>query len=90
MMTANAYFKLPKVLRRLYEGPLGDYVDLYAAQLLREGIAIRVGGAVSELSLTANYAEPAPLVKDLKWCGVGLFTQTTKLVRHSSGFDING
>ena len=33
-MTANAYFTLPKVLRRLYEGPLGDYVDLYAAQLL--------------------------------------------------------
>jgi hypothetical protein len=28
---------LPKVLRRLYEGPLEDYVDLYAAQLLREG-----------------------------------------------------
>ena len=42
-MTANAYFKLPKVLRRLYEGPLGDYVDLYAAQLLREGHCYQSG-----------------------------------------------
>ena len=42
-MTANAYFTLPKVLRRLYEGPLGDYVDLYAAQLLREGHCYQSG-----------------------------------------------
>jgi len=34
---------LPKVLRRLYEGPLGDYVDLYAAQLLREGHCYQSG-----------------------------------------------
>ena len=42
-MTANAYFKFPKVLRRLHEGPLGDYVDLYAAQLLREGHCYQSG-----------------------------------------------
>lgn len=42
-MTANAYFRFPKVLRRLHEGPLGDYVDLYAAQLLREGHCYQSG-----------------------------------------------
>ena len=42
-MTANAYFTLPKVLRRLHEGPLGDYVNLYAAQLLREGHCYQSG-----------------------------------------------
>ncbi len=42
-MTVNAYFKLTKVLRRLHEGPLGDYVDLYAAQLLREGHCYQSG-----------------------------------------------
>jgi hypothetical protein len=30
-MTANAYFKLPKVLRRLYEGPLGHQSCLKTA-----------------------------------------------------------
>jgi len=42
-MTANAYIKLPKVLRRLHEGPLGDYVDLYTAQLLKEGHCYQSG-----------------------------------------------
>lgn len=42
-MAANAYFKFPKVLRRLHEGPLGDYVDLYTAQLLREGHCYQSG-----------------------------------------------
>jgi hypothetical protein len=42
-MTTNAYFKFSKVIRRLHEGPLGDYVDLYAAQLLREGHCYQSG-----------------------------------------------
>ena len=36
-MTATAYFKYSKVLRRLREGPLGVYIDVYAARLLSEG-----------------------------------------------------
>jgi site-specific recombinase XerD len=42
-MTANAYFKLPKVLRRLHKGPLGNHIDLYAAQLLGEGHCYQSG-----------------------------------------------
>lgn len=42
-MTANAYFKFPKVLRRLHDGPLENYVDLYAEQLLREGHCYQSG-----------------------------------------------
>jgi hypothetical protein len=42
-MTTNAYFKFPKILRRLHKGPLGDYIDLYAAQLLREGHCYQSG-----------------------------------------------
>ncbi len=42
-MTTNAYFKFSKIIRRLHEGPLGDYVDLYAAQLLREGHCYQSG-----------------------------------------------
>jgi hypothetical protein len=36
-MTVNAYVTTPTLQRRLHEGPLGMYIDLYAAQLLNEG-----------------------------------------------------
>jgi site-specific recombinase XerD len=36
-MTVNAYVTTPKLQRRLHEGPLGIHIDLYAAQLLKEG-----------------------------------------------------
>lgn len=36
-MTISAYFSSPNKLRYLHEGPLGTYVDLYAAQLQKEG-----------------------------------------------------
>ena len=42
-MTATAYFKYSKVLRRLREGPLGVYIDVYAAQLLSEGHCYQSG-----------------------------------------------
>lgn len=42
-MTINAYFTVPKVLQRLREGPLGGYLDLYAAQLLKEGHCYQSG-----------------------------------------------
>jgi site-specific recombinase XerD len=42
-MTINSYFRVPKVIQRLHEGPLGEYIDLYAAQLLREGHCYQSG-----------------------------------------------
>ncbi len=36
-MTIEAYYDSPKMLKRLHEGPLGVYIDLFAARLLREG-----------------------------------------------------
>ncbi len=33
----NAYVTTPALQRRLHEGPLGIHIDLYAAQLLKEG-----------------------------------------------------
>ena len=30
-MTATAYLRYPKVLRRMREGPLGIHIDLYTA-----------------------------------------------------------
>ena len=36
-MTVNAYVTTQKLQRRLHEGPLGIHLDLYAAQLLKEG-----------------------------------------------------
>jgi site-specific recombinase XerD len=36
-MTISAYVTTPKLQRHLYEGPLGIHIDLYAAQLLKEG-----------------------------------------------------
>ena len=42
-MTATAYFKYTKVLRRLLEGPLGVYIDVYAARLLSEGHCYQSG-----------------------------------------------
>ena len=42
-MTATAYFKYSKVLRRLREGPLGVYIDVYAARLLSEGHCYQSG-----------------------------------------------
>ena len=67
-MTANAYFKLPKVLRRLYEGPLGDYVDLYAAQLLREGHCYQSGRRCIRI------------VADRKLCRTGTVSERPKMV----------
>lgn len=42
-MTATAYFRYPKVIRRMREGPLGVHVDHYAAQLIREGHCYQSG-----------------------------------------------
>lgn len=36
-MTTSAYYSGPKILKRLHEGPLGVYIDVYAAKLLEEG-----------------------------------------------------
>lgn len=36
-MSTSAYYKNPKMLQRLHEGPLGIHVDLFAKQLLKEG-----------------------------------------------------
>lgn len=36
-MTVSAYVTTPALQRRLHEGPLGIYIDLYAAQLLKDG-----------------------------------------------------
>ncbi len=36
-MTTSAYFSRARNLRRLHEGPLGVYIDLYASRLVREG-----------------------------------------------------
>ena len=42
-MATTAYFKDSKVLRRLHEGPLGIYIDLYAERLIREGHCYQSG-----------------------------------------------
>ena len=42
-MTTTTYFKDSKVLRRLHEGPLGIYIDLYAERLVREGHCYQSG-----------------------------------------------
>ena len=42
-MTATAYFRDSKVLRRLREGPLGVHIDLYAARLLKDGHCYQSG-----------------------------------------------
>lgn len=42
-MTATAYLRYPKVLRRMREGPLGIHIDLYVARLLREGHCYQSG-----------------------------------------------
>ena len=36
-MSTSAYYKNPKMLQRLHEGPLGIHIDLFAKQLLKEG-----------------------------------------------------
>ena len=36
-MSVSAYFSQAKNVKRLREGPLGDCIDLYASQLVREG-----------------------------------------------------
>jgi hypothetical protein len=83
-MTANAYFKLPKVLRRLYEGPLGDYVDLYAAQLLREDHCYPSGRAVSELWVISVSGWPASISILMTWTRVSWCTTFV------TGRNING
>lgn len=39
-MTTSAFFSpaRPSVLRRLHDGPLGPYIDEYAAQLVEQGL----------------------------------------------------
>jgi len=36
-MTTSAYFSRARNLRRLHEGPLDVYIDVYASRLVREG-----------------------------------------------------
>lgn len=43
-MTIATYFRDPKTLRRLREGPLGTFIDLYAEQLIAEGHCSQSGG----------------------------------------------
>lgn len=42
-MTITAYFQNSKVLHRLHEGPLGVYIDIYAARLISEGHCYQSG-----------------------------------------------
>lgn len=42
-MTITAYFHNSKVFRRLHEDPLGAYIDLYAAQILKQGHCYQSG-----------------------------------------------
>lgn len=44
-MTTNAYLKFSKVIRRLHEGPLGDYVDLCRTTAER-GASLSAWGAL--------------------------------------------
>lgn len=43
-MTVTTYFRYPKTIRRLHEGPLGTYIDFYAEQLIAEGHCLQSGG----------------------------------------------
>ena len=36
-MTASAYFRCSKLIKRLYEGPLGIHIDCFAERLRQEG-----------------------------------------------------
>src|ERR1700759_4951947 len=53
-MTTSAYFRNEKSLRRIHEGPLGIYVDQYAARMTVDGYGRQSGwyclGLVSDFS----------------------------------------
>ena len=40
-MSTSVYYKNPKMLQRLHEGPLGTHIDTFAARLLKEGHSMR-------------------------------------------------
>jgi site-specific recombinase XerD len=42
-MTASAYFDNAKSLQKVYDGPLGPYVDLYAARMTKDGYGRQSG-----------------------------------------------
>jgi integrase/recombinase XerD len=50
----NLFFKDPQTVLRMHEGPLGQYIDAYAAEIRAEGYAH--GSAVSQIRLVADFS----------------------------------
>jgi len=53
-MSTSAYYKNPRMLQRLHEGPLGIHIDLFAKQLLKEGHCIQ--GAWRNLRVVCDFS----------------------------------
>ena len=53
-MSTSAYYKNPRMLQRLHEGPLGIHIDLFAKQLLEEGHCIQ--GAWRNLRVVCDFS----------------------------------
>lgn len=51
----NLFFKNPETLLRLHEGPLGKYIDCYAAELRAEGYAQQ--SAELQIRLVADFSQ---------------------------------
>lgn len=78
-MSTNELFVLPKTVRRLRKGPLGDHIDAFAARLLEQGFSqakacdkIRIvadlSGWLLRKSLGANDVDPQILQRYLEHC----------------------
>ena len=50
----NLVFKDPKTLQRMHEGPLGPYMDSYAADMHQQGYATPTGK--SQIRLAADFS----------------------------------
>jgi hypothetical protein len=50
----NLFFKDPQTILRMREGPLGHYIDSYAAELCAEGYAH--GSAVLQIRIVADFS----------------------------------
>jgi hypothetical protein len=50
----NLFFKDPQTILRMREGPLGHYIDSYAAELCAEGYAH--GSAVVQIRIVADFS----------------------------------
>ena len=53
-MSTSAFFKFPKVIRRLHAGPLGVHIDAYAALLQEQGYACQ--SACVHLQVIADFS----------------------------------